>query len=159
MISFIKNSILARKQNLIRRRYPDVNIVFHPEMPLSSVNKMVEVAPIVDAVNKLEPKIKNLTDLDLRKKTDEFSEYILRQAEKYQSEIEELEKLLLSAVMPQERGNVEFVREESCGLIARRLEEIPSMVQYILNSRPEFTYPNIYGTDRIGEFIIKGAEV
>ena len=63
------------------------------------------------------------------------------------------------AVMPQERGNVEFVREESCGLIARRLEEIPSMVQYILNSRPEFTYPNIYGTDRIGEFIIKGAEV
>lgn len=62
-------------------------------------------------------------------------------------------------VMPQERGNVEFVREEKCGLIARRLEEIPSMVQYLLNSRPEFQYPSIYGTDRIGEFILKGMKV
>jgi processive 1,2-diacylglycerol beta-glucosyltransferase len=58
-------------------------------------------------------------------------------------------------VMPQERGNVEFVRDESCGLIARRLTEIPSMVQYILNRRPRFKYPHIYGTDRIGEFILK----
>lgn len=62
-------------------------------------------------------------------------------------------------VMPQERGNVEFVRDENCGLIARRLEEIPSMVQYILNRRPEFKYPRIYGTDRIGEFILRGAEI
>jgi len=62
-------------------------------------------------------------------------------------------------VMPQERGNVEFVREEHCGLIARRLEEIPSMVQYVLNRQPAFSYPRIYGTDRIGEFIIKGVEV
>lgn len=62
-------------------------------------------------------------------------------------------------VMPQERGNVEFVQEENCGLITRRLEEIPSAVRYILNSQPEFTYPHIYGTDRIGEFIIKQALV
>ena len=59
-------------------------------------------------------------------------------------------------VMPQERGNVEFVREEKCGLIARRMEEIPSMVQYLLNHRPKFKYPSIYGTDRIGDFILKG---
>jgi processive 1,2-diacylglycerol beta-glucosyltransferase len=63
------------------------------------------------------------------------------------------------AVMPQERGNVEFVREENCGLIARGLEEIPSMVHRILNQRPGFSYPRIYGTDRIGEFILKGGEV
>jgi processive 1,2-diacylglycerol beta-glucosyltransferase len=61
-------------------------------------------------------------------------------------------------VMPQERGNVEFVLEENCGLAARRLEEIPSMVRHILNRRPEFTYPNIYGTDRIGQFILKRGE-
>lgn len=59
-------------------------------------------------------------------------------------------------VMPQERGNVEFVREEKCGLIARRMEEIPSMVQHLLSHQPEFKYPSIYGTDRIGEFILKG---
>ena len=63
------------------------------------------------------------------------------------------------AVMPQERGNVEFVREENCGLIAQRLEEIPSMVHRISNRQPEFSYPSIYGTDRIGEFILKGGEV
>jgi processive 1,2-diacylglycerol beta-glucosyltransferase len=62
-------------------------------------------------------------------------------------------------VMPQERGNVEFVREENCGLIAQRLEEIPSMVERILDRRPEFSYPRMYGTDRIGEFILKGGEV
>jgi processive 1,2-diacylglycerol beta-glucosyltransferase len=59
-------------------------------------------------------------------------------------------------VMPQERGNVEFVREENSGLIARKLEEIPSMAKRILNRRPEFKYPRIYGTDRIGEVILKG---
>jgi processive 1,2-diacylglycerol beta-glucosyltransferase len=61
-------------------------------------------------------------------------------------------------VMPQERGNVEFVLEENCGMVARRLEEIPSMVQHVLDRRPEFTYPNIYGTDRIGQFILKRGE-
>lgn len=61
-------------------------------------------------------------------------------------------------VMPQERGNVEFVLEENCGLVARRLEEIPSMVRHILDRRPEFTYPHIYGTDRIGQFILKRGE-
>jgi len=63
------------------------------------------------------------------------------------------------AVMPQERGNVEFVREENCGLIAQRLEDIPLMVERILGRRPEFSYPHIYGTDRIGEFILKRGEI
>ena len=62
-------------------------------------------------------------------------------------------------VMPQERGNVEFVQEENCGLIARKFEEIPTMVQRILDQRPEFNYPHIYGTDRIGELILKGGDV
>ena len=61
-------------------------------------------------------------------------------------------------VMPQERGNVEFVIEENCGMVARKLEEIPSMVENVLNRRPEFTYPNIYGTDGIGQFILKEGE-
>jgi processive 1,2-diacylglycerol beta-glucosyltransferase len=60
------------------------------------------------------------------------------------------------AIMPQERGNVEYVREDNCGLIARRLEEIPSMVNRILDGGPEFSYPRIYGTDRIGKLVLKG---
>ena len=63
------------------------------------------------------------------------------------------------AVMPQERGNVEFVREENCGLIAHRLRDIPSIVERILYWQPEFNYPDIYGTDRIGEFILKRGKI
>jgi len=63
------------------------------------------------------------------------------------------------AVMPQERGNVEFVREENCGLIAHKLAEIPLMVERILSRRTEFSYPHIYGTDRIGEFILRRGEI
>jgi processive 1,2-diacylglycerol beta-glucosyltransferase len=62
-------------------------------------------------------------------------------------------------VMPQERGNVEFVRGENCGLIVWGLEEIPSMVDSILDGGSEFSYPSIYGTDRIGELILKGREI
>jgi processive 1,2-diacylglycerol beta-glucosyltransferase len=57
-------------------------------------------------------------------------------------------------IMPQERGNVEFVQEEKCGLVARRIEEIPPMVQHLHGSH-KFRYPEIYGTDRIGKFILE----
>lgn len=60
------------------------------------------------------------------------------------------------AVMPQERGNVQFVRDESCGLIASRPEEIPPMVESVLGGRRSFAHPDIYGTDRIGDIILKG---
>ena len=88
---------------MIKRQYPNVNIVLHPDMPLSSINKMVQLAPIVDVVNKLEPKIKSLSDLDLRKKTDEFYEHVLKESGRYQSEIKELEELLISVAIAQEK--------------------------------------------------------
>ncbi len=106
MFSFIKKSILTRKQNFIRRRYPNVNIVLHSDMPLSSINKMAELAAIVDAVNKFEPKMQSLNDLDLRGKTKEFSEHILRESERYQSEIRHLEELLFSVATPEEKEKI-----------------------------------------------------
>ena len=62
------------------------------------------------------------------------------------------------AIMPQERGNVEFVQEENCGLVARSLAEIPPMTERVLSKPPNFTYPSIYGTERIGELIIKNTK-
>ncbi|MGD9015070.1 MAG: preprotein translocase subunit SecA [Candidatus Omnitrophota bacterium] len=103
MFSFIKNSILVRKQKSIKRRYPNVNIALHPDMPLSSATKMVELAMVVDAVNKLEPKINSLSDLDLKSKTEEFSQQVMSKSKQHQSEIKELEELLLSAAIPQEK--------------------------------------------------------
>ena len=91
---------------MIRRRYPNVNIVLHPDMPLSSIDKMVELAPVVDAVNKLEPRIESLTDKDLCKKSAEFSKHVLKKSGQYQSEIRELEELLLSVAIPEEKGKI-----------------------------------------------------
>jgi preprotein translocase subunit SecA len=103
MLSFFKKSILARRQSFIRRRYPEVKITLHPDMPLSSADKMVELAAIVDAVNKLEPKMQKLSDTDLRRKTEGFSEQVLQKSQQYQSELEELEGVVLSAAIPQEK--------------------------------------------------------
>ena len=103
MLSFIKKTILAKRQDLIKRRYPEVNIVLHPDMPLSSINKMAELAAIADAVNKLEPEMKSFSDQDLRKKNEEFCAHVLGKSKQYQSEIKQLEEQLLSVAIPQEK--------------------------------------------------------
>ncbi len=106
MLSFIKNSILLRKQNIIKRKYPNVNIVLHSEMPVSSINKMVELAAIVDAVNRLEPKMASLSDAGLRSKTEEFIEHVNVKSRQYQSEIIDLQEMLSTVAMPQEREKI-----------------------------------------------------
>jgi preprotein translocase subunit SecA len=106
MLSFIKKSILTKKQNFIRRKYPNVNIVLHSDMPLSSINKMVELASIVDAVNKLEPTLEHLSDKDLRNKTEEFSKHIIEKSYQHESELKELEDLFSSVAIPEEKEKV-----------------------------------------------------
>ena len=108
MLGFIKKSVLANKQKLIRRRYPGVNIFLHSEMPLSSANKMLELAGAVQAVNKLEPEVKRLSDSELRKKSEEFSEQISKKNRQFKAEIEELEKLLSSVAIPEEKAKVKI---------------------------------------------------
>jgi len=66
MLKFIKKSILESKQKQIRARFPNVNMILHPEMPNPSVNKMVELAEIVSQVNSLESKVSALSDEALR---------------------------------------------------------------------------------------------
>ncbi|MFH1577621.1 MAG: preprotein translocase subunit SecA [Candidatus Omnitrophota bacterium] len=106
MFSFIKKSILTRKQNAIKRSYPDVNIALHHELPLPSINKMVVLAAIVDAVNKLEPEMRNLSDADLRKKTEWFSGQIIKKSQEHQAEINHLEELFSSVAIPEEKEKV-----------------------------------------------------
>ena len=106
MLGIIKKIILTRKQNLIKSRFPDVNIVLHPDMPGPSVNQMLKLAKIVNVVNSLEPKISALSDTQLREKTREFKEHILKKSEEYASEIQELEEALLSVAIPEEKERI-----------------------------------------------------
>jgi processive 1,2-diacylglycerol beta-glucosyltransferase len=62
-------------------------------------------------------------------------------------------------IMPQEYGNVVFVRDNKLGLIANTVEEIPKLVQKILLNK-SIKYDNksymkkLYGTEKIGDLII-----
>jgi len=74
-------------------------------MPSPSMNKMVELGRLVDQVNSLEPKVKELSDSQLRAKTDEFRAYLENKSGQYAQQLEELQQAMLSMVMPEEKEN------------------------------------------------------
>ena len=81
-------------------------MVLHPEMPNPSMNKMVEVAKIVAAVNSWEEKVSGLSDEQLRGKSAEFKEHISKKSEVYQRNIEDLEEQMLAVAMPEEKEKI-----------------------------------------------------
>jgi preprotein translocase subunit SecA len=106
MLGLIKKQLLSQKQNAIERRYPATNIFLHADMPVSSLNKMVELAKIVYLVNSWEPKISILTDAELKHKTQEFKEHIAARSKDYAAELEELEGTLFSVAIPEEKERI-----------------------------------------------------
>ncbi len=106
MLKFIKKQILENKQNLIRKKFPKVNIVLHPDMPSPSINKMVELSRIVDMVNSLEPEIAALSDAELKKKTEFFKEHIQRKSKEYSLQLQELEGAMESVALPEEKEKI-----------------------------------------------------
>ncbi|MDP2940961.1 MAG: preprotein translocase subunit SecA [Candidatus Omnitrophota bacterium] len=106
MLRLIKKTILKRKQNLIRKKFPNASIILHPEMPQPSMNKMVEVARIVSMVNVLEPRVSALSDAQLREKTAEFKAHILRKHKEYAQDLRDLEEQIASVAMPEEKEKI-----------------------------------------------------
>jgi hypothetical protein len=68
MLGLIKKQLLKQKQNIINKKFPAVNMVLHPDMPVAAINKMVELAKIVNVVNSLEPKISVLSEIQYDKR-------------------------------------------------------------------------------------------
>ena len=106
MLGFIKNTILAQKQNAIKNKFPNVRIVLHADMPSPSMNKLVDAARIVSLVNSLEPKISSLSDSELRQKTSEFKAHIAKKNQELAQEISQLQNALFEAAIPQEKEAV-----------------------------------------------------
>ncbi len=106
MLSFIKKKILSSKQKSINRKFPKLNVVLHTDMSASSMQKMIELAKLVDAVNSLEPEISGLSDADLRKKTQEFRQHIQKKSAQYQPEIESLEELFSLSAIAEEKQKI-----------------------------------------------------
>ncbi len=106
MLGFIKKSVLAGKQKAIKRRYPGVNIILHPDMPISSMGKMVELAEFVSAVNKIEPQMQKATDLELRGMSQKFKEHIVKESARIEGEIQAIEEALSLASIPEEKDKL-----------------------------------------------------
>jgi len=106
MLGFIKKYNLGKKQGYIKRKYPGVNIVLHPDMPTPSINYIASLAEIVTAVNSFEPTLSNLSDTELKNKTQEFKERIASKAKEHGPEIKDLEDMLAQVANPEEKERV-----------------------------------------------------
>jgi processive 1,2-diacylglycerol beta-glucosyltransferase len=66
-------------------------------------------------------------------------------------------------VMPQEKGNVVFVKKNNLGTISRNIRDIPGLIEKVLDNKSQINDDqkieklrnNLYGTQRIGEFILE----
>jgi len=103
MLGAIKKIILNSKQGQIKKRFPSLNINLHSEMPSPSMNKMVELAWLVDKVNSFEPKISKLSDRELALKTMEFRNHLKIKSEQAAGELEQLQLAMSSVAMPEEK--------------------------------------------------------
>jgi len=103
MLGLIKKIILKNKQDAIRKKFPDVKIVLHSEMPSPSMNKMVELSRLVNLVNSFEASMSQLSDDQLRAKTDEFKKHLSSKSEQFAQDLEELQQAMLSVAMPEEK--------------------------------------------------------
>lgn len=106
MLGFIKKQILKQKQNIIRKKYPSVNIVLHPDMPNPSINKVTQLAKTISLINSLEPRMSSLSDNELRKKTEEFREHVLKKNHEYEPQIKALEEVFISSAIPEEKEKI-----------------------------------------------------
>ncbi|MGD0337112.1 MAG: preprotein translocase subunit SecA, partial [Candidatus Omnitrophota bacterium] len=68
--------------------------------------KMVEAARIVALVNSLEPKIKALSDAELKGKNEEFKKIIFEKAKEYGPEIEGMEAELAKVAIPEDKARL-----------------------------------------------------
>jgi len=106
MLSFIRKQILNQRQAAIKKRYPDVNIILHKEMPSPSASKMTEVARLVNEVNAWEDRISRLSDEELRMKTADFKERISKKSQDYSGQLDDLRQALSSAAIAEEKDAV-----------------------------------------------------
>src|SRR4030042_1782341 len=106
MLKFIRKSILNRKQKVIRRKFPRVDIVLHPDMPNPSLNKVTSLCRSVDMVNSFEPRLSALSDLELKNKTQELKVRIQEKCKEYARELEELQEAMAQVAMPEEKEKI-----------------------------------------------------
>jgi len=103
MAGFIRKIVLNSKQAQINKNAPGIKIILHADMPQPSMSKMAEVSGLVYKVNRLEKEMKSLSDAQLRGKTLEFKEHILKESRVYENEANEIKEQMGSVAIPEEK--------------------------------------------------------
>lgn len=103
MLKFIKKQILNRKQSIIKKKYPNINISLHLDIPNSSMSKMVELSKTINIINALEPKVSSLSDAQLKEKTQEFKGHLLKKSKEIAGQLEQIEEAMVSVAIPEEK--------------------------------------------------------
>ncbi|MFA6379358.1 MAG: hypothetical protein WCX16_06230, partial [Candidatus Omnitrophota bacterium] len=107
MLKFIFGKMLVRRaQKHIDRLSPKVNICLPLDLPFSSIGLVKSLTAVVSKVNAFEPKIKILTDNELRAKTKEFQERLVRETLSAQKECDRLNQEYRQEKDNQERDNL-----------------------------------------------------
>ena len=77
MLNFLLRNVVWKYSNsYIKKLKPEVNIYIPKELLLPCMNAIRNMAKIVSVINSLEPKMSQLSDQELRAKTDEFKSII-----------------------------------------------------------------------------------
>ncbi len=106
MLGIVRKINLNRAQKKIKKNHPNVKMVLHKEMPISSMNDMPRLAAIVNKVNLFEEKVKPLSDAQLCEKTHQFKEYLIKKSEEINPQIEELNNMMESVTIQEEKDKL-----------------------------------------------------
>jgi len=107
MIKLLFGKVFVRRaQKGIDRLEPKVNIHLPLDLPFSSLGTVKAMTALVSKVNAFEPKVKVLTDDEMRAKTIAFKEYIAQKTLPFQQECDKLHQEYRQEKNSQERDNL-----------------------------------------------------
>jgi len=108
MINFLVRNILWKYSNKVLKNLdPSVNIHLPKDLALPYMNAIRGMAKAVSLINSLEPKISQLSDLELRSKTYEFKSVIKKKMQELEKQIEEIDRQLKKTSSQEEKEDLE----------------------------------------------------
>jgi preprotein translocase subunit SecA len=106
MLGVVRNIVLKRRQKEITRAYPDARIILHRDMPISSLNRMTELAGKVVLVNEYEKKVKAMSDAQMRERTGELRAQVAAKNAEVEGHLVGLREAFELATIQEEKDRV-----------------------------------------------------
>lgn len=112
---FIRKTAVQRTRKLIERLEPVVNVHVPEELPLPSVQALKKMCVTVSKINGLETHMKQLTDDQLKAKTQEFKSRYATAVQKDKAILEEVKKSCLEVFSEEEKKDANLRLEAAKG--------------------------------------------